>query len=32
LDEIIRTLPSGQSKIERVERGQFVNDIKDWYI
>ena len=29
LDEIIRTLPSGQSKIERVERGQFVNDIKD---
>jgi predicted ribosome quality control (RQC) complex YloA/Tae2 family protein len=32
LDEIIRMLPSGQSKIERVERGQFVNDIKDWYI
>jgi len=23
-------LPSGQSKIERIERGQSVNDIKDW--
>jgi hypothetical protein len=30
LDEIIRILPSGQSKIERIERGQSVNDIKDW--
>ena len=30
LDEIIRVLPSGQSKIERIERGQSVNDIKDW--
>ena len=29
LDEIIRILPSGQSKIERIERGQSVNDIKD---
>jgi len=29
LDEIIRTLPSRQSKIEHVERGHFVNDIKD---
>ena len=32
LDEIIRMLPSGQSKIERIERGQSVNDIKDWFI
>jgi hypothetical protein len=32
LDEFIRTLPSGQSKIVSVERGQFVNDMKDWYI
>ena len=32
LDEIIRTLPSGQSKIERIERGQSVNDIKEWFI
>jgi hypothetical protein len=30
LDEIIRILPSGQSKIERIERGQSVNDVKDW--
>jgi len=32
LDEFIRMLPSGQSKIERIERGQSVNDIKDWFI
>ncbi len=32
LDEFIRTLPSGQSKIVSVERGQFVNDMRDWYI
>ena len=32
LDEIIRMLPSGQSKIERIERGQSVNDIKEWFI
>jgi len=32
LDEIIRTLPSGQSKIERIERGQSMNDIKEWFI
>jgi predicted ribosome quality control (RQC) complex YloA/Tae2 family protein len=32
LDEIIRMLPSGQSKIERIERGQSVNDTKDWFI
>jgi len=30
LDEIIRILPSGQSKIERIERGQSVNEFKDW--
>ena len=32
LDEFIRMLPSGQSKIERIERGQSVNDIKEWFI
>ena len=32
LDEFIRMLPSGQSKIERIERGQSVSDIKDWFI
>jgi len=32
LDEFIRMLPSGQSKIERIEKGQSVNDIKDWFI
>ena len=32
LDEFIRMLPSGQSKIELIERGQSVNDIKDWSI
>jgi hypothetical protein len=25
-------LPTGQSKIERIERGQSVNDVKDWFI
>lgn len=29
LDEFIRMLPSGQSKIERAERGQAINDIID---
>ena len=32
LDEFIRMLPSGQSKIERIERGQSMNDIKEWFI
>ena len=32
LDEFIRMLPSGQSKIECIERGQSVNDIKEWFI
>jgi predicted ribosome quality control (RQC) complex YloA/Tae2 family protein len=32
LDEFIRMLPSGQSKIERIEKGQSVSDIKDWFI
>lgn len=32
LDEFIRMLPSGQSKIERIERGQSVRDIKEWFI
>jgi predicted ribosome quality control (RQC) complex YloA/Tae2 family protein len=32
LDDFIRMLPSGQSKIERIERGQSVNDVKDWFI
>jgi predicted ribosome quality control (RQC) complex YloA/Tae2 family protein len=32
LDEFIRMLPSGQSKIERIERGQSVSDIKEWLI
>jgi predicted ribosome quality control (RQC) complex YloA/Tae2 family protein len=32
LDEFIRMLPSGQSKIERIERGQSVSDIKEWFI
>jgi len=27
LDEFIRMLPPGQSKIERAERGQAINDI-----
>lgn len=32
LDEFIRMLPSGQSKIERIERGQSVRDLKEWFI
>jgi predicted ribosome quality control (RQC) complex YloA/Tae2 family protein len=28
LDDFIRVLPTGQSKIERMERGQSVNDVK----
>jgi hypothetical protein len=30
LDEIIRILPSGQSKIVSIERGQSMNDVKNW--
>ena len=32
LDEFIRMLPSGQSKIERIERGQSVTDLKESFI
>jgi predicted ribosome quality control (RQC) complex YloA/Tae2 family protein len=32
LDKFIRVLPPGQSKIERIERGQSVDDMKDWLI
>ena len=28
LDDFIRMLPTGQSKIEQIERGQSVNDVK----
>jgi hypothetical protein len=28
LDDFIRVLPTGQSKIERIEKGQSVNDVK----
>jgi hypothetical protein len=30
LDEFIRMLPSGQSRIEHIERGPAVNDMYDW--
>ena len=32
LDDFIRMLPPGQSKIERIERGESVNELKDCFI